>query len=56
MRKPAQERRFSHLWDPADKPNSVVDDHLSGTLVAQRLERHFPPVLVEQAGHGLARR
>jgi len=41
--------------DRADKPNSVGGDHLSGTLIAQRLERHFPPVLGEQAGHGLAR-
>ena len=25
--------------DRADKPSSVVDDHVSGTLIAQRLER-----------------
>lgn len=27
--------------DQADKPNSVVDDHLSRALIAQSLKRHF---------------
>ncbi len=43
MRKPAQERGLSHFVDLAGKPNSVVDDHLSGSFVASGLKRHFPP-------------
>jgi len=42
MRKLAQEREFSHFVDRADKPNSVEDDHLSGSRFTAGLERHFP--------------
>lgn len=41
MRTPTQERGCSHLLDQADKPSSVVDDHLSGPAIAGGLERHF---------------
>jgi hypothetical protein len=34
---------FRIIVDQADKPNSVEDDHLSGTLIAQSLERHSLP-------------
>ncbi len=34
---------FLIIVDQADKPNSVVDDHLSGLAIACRLERHSPP-------------
>ncbi len=29
------------LWTLADKPNSVVDDHLSGPVITDKLERHY---------------
>lgn len=43
MRKPTHTRGFSHCMDRVDKPNSVADDHLSGPVIAHRLERHSPP-------------
>ena len=40
---PAQERGCLHFVDRVDKPNSVADDHLSETLITQRLKRHPVP-------------
>ena len=34
---------FRIIVDQADKPNSVVDDHLSGPVIADKLERHSRP-------------
>ena len=42
MQKPTQERGFLHFVDRADKPNSVVGDHLSGPAITCKLERHSP--------------
>ena len=39
--------------DRTDKPNSVVNSYLSGTLVTQRLERH--PESAKRSRYGLAR-
>ena len=33
---------FRIFLDRADKPNSVVDDHLSGPVITDKLERHSP--------------
>jgi hypothetical protein len=41
-------RVFFIVFDWSDKPNSVVDDHLSGTIVAKRLERHFRALPLRQ--------
>src|SRR3989344_8080312 len=44
--KPRREAGVVILVDWVGKPNSVVDDHLSGPLVTKGLERRFPRLLL----------
>lgn len=54
MENPRVSAGFPYSSDRYDKPNSVVDDHLSGLAVTCQLERRS--TTLESVEHGLAQR